>query len=153
MDTELPFVDEHQVVASAPADAVWRCLTAQFSGVGGISGLGAEAFTRLLGAEPGKSSRGTFGLGSTLPGFAVTAAVPGRHLELSGRHRFSRYRLAVTLEREAEGTVVTALTHADFPGPHGFVYRQLVIGSGAHSLIVGRMLRDIARRAEAIAPR
>src|SRR5215475_6258328 len=44
---ELPLVDEHQVLVSAPPSAVWRALTAEIRGF-----ASSEAFASLLGATP-----------------------------------------------------------------------------------------------------
>jgi hypothetical protein len=140
-----PFVDEIQTRVSAPAVVVWRTLTHRFSGVHHDRNL---ALGHLLGAEPRRPS-GTFPeRGATLPGFQVTESVPGKLLELTGRHRFSRYRLVLTLAEQAGETVVSARTYARFPGPHGAAYRMLVIGSGGHHLAVNALLRDVRRRAE-----
>ncbi len=70
-------------------------------------------------------------------------------LSLAGRHRFSRYVLDFRVEPDGDGgSVVTAVTYADFPGPRGAVYRTLVVGSRGHVLAVRRMLTGIRRRAE-----
>lgn len=144
-DGDLPFVDEHRVLVSAPALAVWGSLTVQLAGHGNA---GTEAFARLLAAEPGRASGTPLEEGATLPGFAVAEAVPGRRIRLTGRHRFSRYALTLTLVARPEGTMLSARTDAEFPGLHGFVYRGLVIGSGAHRVFVRRLLRTVGRRAE-----
>jgi hypothetical protein len=83
-----------------------------------------------------------------MPLFEVTEALPGRLLELTGRHRFSQYRLVMTLAAQPDGTLLRARTYARFPGLDGFVYRQLVIGSGAHRAAVKRTLRAVRRLAE-----
>lgn len=140
-----PFVDELQVRVSAPALVVWRTLTRRLSGTHSDRNA---ALGHLLGAEPRRLS-GTFPeQGATVPGFKVTQSVPGKLLELTGRHRFSRYRLVLTLAEQAGATMVSARTYARFPGPHGAVYRMLVIGSGGHRLVVQALLNDVRRRAE-----
>ena len=68
---------------------------------------------------------------------------PDEQLRLAGRHRFSRYQLVFGLSDDADGTLLSARTYADFPGLHGRVYRALVIGSGAHVLAVRHMLRSV----------
>ena len=83
-----------------------------------------------------------------MPGFTVAEAVPEHHARLTGRHRYSRYTLDFTLTSEPGGTRLGARTYAEFPGFLGGVYRRLVISSGAHHVLVGRLLRSIARRAE-----
>jgi hypothetical protein len=142
---DLPFIDEHRVLISAPALVVWRSLTTQMTR---SRRAGTEAFAHLLGAEPRRASEGPLGEGSTLPGFAVAEAVPGRRLRLSGRHRFSTYALILTLVTRSDGTMLSARTHAEFPGFRGNVYRRLVIGSGAHRVLIVRLLRSVRRRAE-----
>ncbi|WP_067696317.1 hypothetical protein [Nocardia jejuensis] len=86
---------------------------------------------------------------TSLPrGFVLDEADPPQRLAAKGRHWFSRYALTFTLEEESPGrTRVTAETRAAFPGIHGRVYRALVIGSGAHTLVVRDLLRRIARAA------
>lgn len=144
MDTG-PFVDEHEVRVSAPVLVVWRTLTERLSGAQNGRRV---AFAHLLGTEPRRPS-GTFPEeGATLAGFKVTESVRGKLLELTGRHRFSRYRLVLTLAEQAGATVVSARTYARFPGPHGAVYRLLVIGSGAHRVVAQALLRDVRRQAE-----
>ncbi len=65
---------------------------------------------------------------------------------LTGRHRFSRYRLEFELGDLANGeTVLSARTYAAFPGIAGQVYRALVIGSRAHVVAVQGILRSIRR--------
>lgn len=143
-DTE-PFVDEHEVRVSAPALAVWRTLTELLSGAQNGRNV---AFGHLLGTEPRRPSGTLPDEGATVPGFTVTESLPGRLLELTGRHRFSRYRLVLTLAEQAGATTLGARTYARFPGPHGAVYRLLVIGSGAHRVIVKALLREVRRQAE-----
>jgi hypothetical protein len=141
----VPFVDEHEVRVAAPALAVWHTLTERLFGAHNDRNV---AVGHLLGAQPRRPS-GTFpDEGATVPGFEVTGSVPGKLLELTGRHRFSRYRLVMTLAERAGETVLSARTYARFPGPHGAVYRMLVIGSGGHRVIVQALLRDVRRRAE-----
>jgi hypothetical protein len=140
----LPFVDEHHVLVPAPPRVVWESLTKQFSRPG-LTGLVAH----LLGTEPRRASGTPPAEGATLPGFAVAQAVPGSRLRLTGRHRFSRYELIFHLRPEHDATTLSALTYAEFPGLHGRVYRRLVIGSGAHSLLLGRLLRAVRRDARA----
>ncbi|WP_019927039.1 hypothetical protein [Nocardia sp. BMG111209] len=104
-------------------------------------------FATVIGTEP-RSAGGTLPeLGATVPGFAVTESAPDDHLTLAGRHRFSRYRLSFHLAADPAGTILTARSAAAFPGLYGLGYRMLVIRSGAHRMIVRRMLRDIARTA------
>ncbi|MGX4693362.1 hypothetical protein [Streptomyces sp. JNUCC 63] len=93
----LPHVDEHTTVVAAGADAVWR-------GIGEVldhtfAGAGAAGYARLVGcADVTVSGSRPPAEGSTVPGFRVVAAVPGRELVLTGRHRFSSYALIFRLE-------------------------------------------------------
>lgn len=141
---DLPFVDVHEVLVSAPAAAVWLSLPVQVSQF-----APAEAFARLLAAEPHQACGKPLDEGATLPGFEVVETVPGKRVQLAGQHRFSRYALILILEAQADHTVVKARTHAEFPGLRGRVYRRLVIGSGAHRVLVKRLLEAVRREAEA----
>jgi hypothetical protein len=141
---ELPFVDAHDVFVAAPAAAVWRALGARI-----VHFTDAGALASLLGAVPRTASGTPLGEGATLPGFEVAEALPARRVRLTGRHRFSRYALTLTLEPRSGGTVLCARTHADFPGLAGRVYRGLVIGSGAHRVAVSRLLDGVRQEAEA----
>jgi hypothetical protein len=143
--TDLPFIDEHEMLVSASALEVWRTLTKRMSRP--QRGRN-EAIALLLAAQPRRAAGTPLEKGATLPGFKVTEAVPGRLLELTGQHRFSQYRLVLTLAAQPGGTLVRARTYARFPGLHGFVYRQLVIGSGGHRVVVRRMLRAVRHHAE-----
>ncbi|WP_261568544.1 hypothetical protein [Frankia gtarii] len=141
----LPFIDEHAERVAAPATVVWSVLTQRIIRTRlRIS----EPFARLLGAHPFRVNGTLLEPGSTLPGFAVADAVPDRRLVLTGHHRFSHYALIFTLENEPGGSVLRARSLAQFPGPAGWGYRQLVIGSGGHRVLVGRLVRSMAREAE-----
>jgi hypothetical protein len=137
---ELPFIDEHRERVTAPAADVWAAL------VTGITrGLGTSTLSAVLGTEPRHASGGPFATGSTLPGFAAAEVVPERLIRLTGRHRFSRYELLFTLTEEPGGTVLAARSLAEFPGLLGSVYRALVISSGAHRMLVRRLLAGVKR--------
>jgi hypothetical protein len=69
---------------------------------------------------------------------------------LVGRHRFSRYTLTFTLVARPGATMLSAHSHADFPGLHGRIYRAPVIGSGLHRVFVTRLLRTVRSRAESL---
>ncbi|MEV4619923.1 hypothetical protein AB0J74_14590 [Asanoa sp. NPDC049573] len=143
--TDLPFVDERHVRIAAPAETVWAVLGRQAQR---IAAGGAAWYAPLVGAQPRHASGQPLTQGATLPGFAVVESVPGRRLLLHGRHHFSRYALHLTLAEDAGHTRLTARTDAAFPGVHGWCYRQLVIGSGAHAVLLDRLLRTIRRHAE-----
>ena len=133
MNTTLPFVDEHQVTIAAPPAAVWEALRTYARK--SLRFRSNSLAARVLHTEPAA-------------GFAVVDERAGARLELAGRHRFSTYRLVFTLHEEGRDRVtVAARTEAAFPGALGRAYRALVIGSGAHRLVVRRMLRIVRRRA------
>jgi hypothetical protein len=141
---DLPFVDVHDTVVAAPVATVWECLTAHIPRF-----AASEAFARVLAAEPVRASGKPLDEGATLPGFAVAEVVPGSHVRLAGRHRFSRYALDLSVAAQSGRTVLSARTYAAFPGLRGRVYRQLVIGSGVHRVMVRRLLAAVRRDAEA----
>ena len=140
---ELPFIDEHRVRVSAPASAVWHSLGAY---LGRPSGAGPLA--HLVGTRPRRASGHPLTEGATLPGFLVAESVPDHLLRLTGRHRFSTYELAYIVDSEPDFSVLRARSYAVFPGPHGWAYETMVIRSGAHRVVVRRMLHAIARGAE-----
>lgn len=144
----LPFIDEHRTVIAAPADVVWDCLTRL---VAHQHMTGTPLLVRVVGARPRQASGTPLDAGASVPGFAVAESEQGQRLRLAGRHHFSRYSLSFTLDGRPEGTVLAARSHAEFPGATGFLYRQLVIGSGAHKILVRRMLESVRRHAEAAA--
>jgi hypothetical protein len=149
---ELPFVDEHAATVDAPAAEAWRSLLDLVDGL--VPGPGA-VYARVVGCEDTVAS-GPRPLteGSTIPGFHVVRAVPERELALEGRHRFSTYALTFRLEGGPSGTTVRAETRAAFPGVLGQAYRTAVIRSGAHALLMRRLLAAVRRRAAlAIPPR
>lgn len=125
----LPFVDEHAILIPAPRDRVWEALVRR---AGSLSSGGGSPLTRLLGTDPPA-------------GFAVTESVAGQRLTLTGRHRFSQYRLVFELADAIGGTHLQALTYAVFPGVRGRAYRALVIGSRAHVVATNLILRSIRR--------
>lgn len=134
----LPYIDEHTQTIAASPDVIWSAVATT------LRNLGGARYARAIGCEPGEASPGFTGrLGETIPGFRVAAA-DARHLELRGRHRFSRYALTFSLD----GEQLRAETRAEFPGALGKLYRTAVIGTGMHRLVTRRMLRQIAKRAE-----
>jgi hypothetical protein len=89
------------------------------------------------------------GIGSTVPGFIVTRAVPPAVLALMGEHRFSRYALIFRIDETHAGPVnLRAETRAEFPHKRGAAYKALVIGSRGHVVATKSILRSIRRRAE-----
>ncbi|MEV0934877.1 hypothetical protein [Streptomyces phaeochromogenes] len=144
----LPYRDEHTTVVAAGADDVWRSLGDTLDR--SFSRPGASRYARLVGcADRTASGPRPLAEGSTIPGFRVAAAVPGRELVLGGRHRFSSYALIFRLEPAGPGrSRLTAETRATFPGPAGGLYRLLVLGTGGHAVGVRRLLAAVRRRAE-----
>jgi hypothetical protein len=119
---------------------VWQALAKLFKG-----NRVTRAVAPVVGAEPKRASGSALAAGSTVVGFTVAEAEPERLLRLAGRHRYSRYELTFVLTAEPGGTALVARTHAAFPGPLGFAYRSLVIGTGGHRLVVRRMLAGVKR--------
>ncbi|MEV6172237.1 hypothetical protein AB0L99_29005 [Streptomyces sp. NPDC051954] len=144
----LPQVDERTTVVAASATEVWQGLVETVDGAFGRSR--SAGYARLVGcADRTASGPRPLAEGSTVPGFRVASAQPGRELVLIGRHHFSTYALVFRLEEAGDGrTRLRAETRARFPGPGGALYRLLVITSGGHALLTGRLLSAIRRRAE-----
>jgi hypothetical protein len=144
----LPRIDEHETVVAADVDGVWLALLESMAGA--FSGRGATSVARILGCVPATAS-GPRPLteGSTIPGFGVTAAAPGRELVLEGRHRFSSYSLIFRLAPVGSGrTRLRAESRGAFPGGLGRAYRLLVVGTRGHVLAVRRLLAAVRRGAE-----
>jgi hypothetical protein len=145
----LPWVDDHATeIAAAPA-VVWPALLRTVERM--TAGGAAPRYARAVGcADTEAGGPRPLELGSSLPGFHVAELIPGRRLVLAGSHHFSDYELVFSLEPAAgERTRVVAETRAEFPGLKGRVYRALVIGTRMHVLVTRRVLRSVARRAEA----
>ncbi|HEY2791175.1 MAG TPA: hypothetical protein VGJ28_02400 [Micromonosporaceae bacterium] len=131
MTDDLPFVDEHDIVIAAARDRVWAEVR-RYADTS-LATFAHRPLVRLLGAEPGGA-------------FTVTRESRGECLELTGRHRFARYRLEFGLVDVADGgTRLSARTYAAFPGPYGRVYRALLLGTRGHVIAVRRMLRSVRR--------
>ena len=126
------YVDEHTTTLTAAPAAVWPQLRVYVDDW--LARAERSPLTRLLGTRP-------------RAGFEVSEADEPHRLTLAGRHRFSRYVLDLRLTDAADGTTtVSAATYADFPGPHGFAYRTLVIRTGFHVLATRRLLRGLRDR-------
>jgi hypothetical protein len=106
----------------------------------------------LLGVHPGTRSGNPLLAGSTLPGFTVIRAEPGKELALQGHHRFSSYALIFRFVAGEHHTTLSAETRAAFPGVSGRVYRSLVIGTRGHVLVVRSILRATRKRADESEP-
>lgn len=128
---ELPVIDEHSVDVRAAPERVCDAVLETFGG----SGSGA---TRLLAAVLG-----------AVPAFAVERLDRPHLVVLRGRHRFSEYAIVVRIEPAAGGSRCRLESRGVFPGPHGAVYRALVVGTRGHVVAVRRLLTSIRRRAEA----
>ena len=144
----LPAVDEHATAVAAGGDDVWAALLDTLERA--FTRPGAASYARAVGAaERAASGPRPLAVGSTVPGFRVTTAVPGAELVLAGRHRFSDYAFVFRLEPIAPGrTRLRAATRAAFPGAAGGCYRLLVVGTGGHARTVRRLLAAVRRRSE-----
>lgn len=144
---DLPSIDLHRVEVNAPQDSTWKALT-EWSSRGGSDPRKVN-FARLLGCESVKVSGEPGAAGSTVPGFRVARSAPPRELDLEGRHRFSTYTLDFRVEDlDGDRSLLSARTHAAFPGIKGQIYKTAVIRSRAHVLATKRILHSVARRAE-----
>lgn len=115
----------------------------------GIAGAVGPLFARLLGATNVESSPPGPGVPEAMVGFRVARAERPSLIALEGEHRFSRYTLTFQIEPDdGSSCIVTAETRAAFPGRAGRIYRKVVIGTGAHVIVVRRLLLSIKRRAE-----
>jgi Protein of unknown function (DUF2867) len=119
----LPYIDEHAISVNASRSETW------------------PAVLRTMCRDPRD-------LSAVPLGFALDEARPPERFALKGRHPFATYRWAFELDDEApQRTCVRSTTWAHFPGLHGRIYRALVIGTGAHRVVVRRTLKRIATRA------
>jgi hypothetical protein len=119
----LPYIDEHAITLDADRAETW------------------SALLRVMCRDPLDPSTGP-------TGFVLDESKPYDRLALKGRHPFAVYRLVFELaDRGPRRTLVRALTWADFPGVPGTAYRALVIGTGAHRVVVRLMLARIAAAA------
>lgn len=146
-DPDLPSLDEHAVEVEAPPAAVWPALLATVDEA--FSGRVASAYARVIRcSDPRSGGPRPLAEGSTIVGFRVAVADAPHELVLAGHHGFSTYTLAFRLAPTAAGTHLTATTHARFPGPHGRLYRQAVLRTGAHVRGVRGLLDTTRRRTE-----
>ncbi|MET7736248.1 hypothetical protein ABZT02_33515 [Streptomyces sp. NPDC005402] len=144
----LPRIDEHATLVAARADDVWQALGETLEESFGRPR--SARYARLVGvADRTASGPRPLAMGSAFPGFRVADAVPGRQLVLVGRHYFSTYALVFRMEETEGGRMrLRAESRARFPGPGGALYRLLVISSGAHALLTGRLVAAVRHRAE-----
>jgi hypothetical protein len=149
---DLPHIDEHSAEIQVEPAAAWEALLRVVEGSFGSAST--ARFARLLGCEDSEASGPRpLATGSTIPGFHVEAAEPGRWLALGGSHRFSRYALIFRIAEREGGVALRAETRAVFPGAKGRAYQALVIGTRVHVLVTRRLLNAVKQRAEAGAPR
>ena len=143
----LPYIDEHSTTIFATPDRVWAALMATWRAP---ARRFPDALARPWGLEPSRAQgdwRVSPRPGDSVPGFSVVRCEPARLLQLRGRHRFSSYALEFELTETDDGRCrLSARSWAEFPGLAGRAYRALVIGSGGHRVLVGRMLRGIGSR-------
>jgi hypothetical protein len=145
---DLPWVDEHASEIDAPASVVWPALLRTVERM--TAGGAAPRYARSVGcADAEAGGPRPLEVGSTVPGFHVAELAPERSLALAGSHRFSNYALVFRLEPlGGRRTRLVAETRAEFPGFAGRAYRAAVIGTRMHVLVVRRVMRGVAHRAE-----
>lgn len=146
MAADLPFIDRHSVEIAAEPAAVWDSLTGTF---GNANGQGPfMLYARVIGVNPQEAHGDLDRVGSSRVGFRVAEVRAPEMLKLTGKHRFSNYSLTWELTPRGAGhSRLSAITHAEFPGVHGRLYKSVVIDSGAHKRITRRMLSAIALKA------
>ena len=150
MDTAaLPYIDEHTIDLAVDAADVWPELLEGIER--SFAHRAAEVYARMIRCDDCVASGPRpFAVGSTVPGFRVTALTHRSELVLEGHHRFASYALIFHIEPVRPGQArLHAETRAAFPGGAGRAYRLLVIGTGGHVVAVRRLLSGITRRAEA----
>jgi hypothetical protein len=144
----LPYVDEHTTVVAASAADVWAALLEALERA--FSRARAARYARLVGcAVDTASGPRPLAAGSSIPGFTVVAAEPRSRLVLAGRHRFSTYELTFRIDHlGARRTRLSAESRAEFPRVAGRGYRLLVVGTGAHAVLMRRLLSGVRHAAE-----
>ncbi len=126
------YVDEHPVSLDVPVTRAWDVVRGY---VDHLLARGEESrLTGLLATDPPA-------------GFEVAEELPPHLLSLAGRHRFSDYVLDLRVSPHGDGSRVTAVTYADFPGARGTAYRAAVVGSRGHVVAVRRILSAVRERA------
>ena len=118
----LPYIDEHAITVAAGRPETW------------------PAVVRTICRDPDDPT--------AVPiGFVLDEARPPERFALKGRHPFATYRWVFELDAVTpQRTRVRSATWAYFPGLHGKIYRALVIGTGAHRVVVRRTLKRIAAK-------
>jgi hypothetical protein len=129
---DLPFVDEYSRDVAAAPEQTWAAL---HDYVARLTTSSHGILFRVLGTEPRS-------------GFEVVGTDPPREIVLSGRHRFSTYRLVFRVDPHGDASRLRALTYAQFPGLRGRAYRTALMVSTGHRRATEKMLRTVAGRAE-----
>ena len=143
----LPKIDEHEILVEVPPEQAWAAVLRTFTGF--TTGTGWRVIAKALRCQPDHASGVLYAVGASVPGFRVTRSVPPTEWALEGRHLFSRYALTFRIAPlEGERSRLSAESSAAFPGPHGLVYRALVIGTGGHVVSVRNILKRIKTEAE-----
>lgn len=132
-------IDKHRASIDASPDEVWAALGAA------MRRLTSAGLTALIAPARARAKSDPLVVGASIPGFTVTEATRPARVVLSGRHRFAAYSLAFTvLDRgPGSGSRLIAATYAQFPGVAGRLYRAAVVDSGAHRIVMRRLLRRI----------
>ncbi|OBE95645.1 DUF2867 domain-containing protein [Mycobacterium sp. 852002-10029_SCH5224772] len=117
----LPYIDEHAITVDANRADTW------------------SALLRVMCRDPHDATTVPFG-------FVLDEAVAPARFALKGRHWFAVYRWVFELDDldDTARTRLRAATWAAFPGIHGKAYRALVIGTGAHRIVVRQTLKRVA---------
>jgi hypothetical protein len=151
---ELSFIDVHSLTLDAAPERAWEAVAQVMRGWAGgapprLSARVGALVARLLGCADVEPPHPGPGLPEGMVGFHVAKVERPSLIALAGEHRFSRYALTFHIEH-ADGSrcVVKAETRAAFPGLAGCLYKRAVIGTGAHVIVVRRLLSSIKRRAE-----
>ncbi len=127
----LPLLDQHSATLQASQSAVWQAVRRYGCGLAQSDHV---VLGWILGTEPRS-------------GFELAEGIEGERLELTGQHRFARYRLVFELDAEASNaTRLSIVSFAAFTGTRGRLYRGLLLGTRGHVLAVRRMLRTIRRQ-------
>jgi hypothetical protein len=143
-----PFVDEHGTLVAASAATVWQVLVDTLDRQ--FSRMPATAYAHAVGCgEIAASGPRPLVEGSAMPGFRVVTMVPLTEIVFEGAHRFSTYRLTFRFDQtRPTETRLRAETRASFPGVAGGLYRRFVVASGAHAILMRRLLSGVRRKSE-----
>jgi len=151
---DLPFIDVHSRTVGAHPERVWDALAEVMRGWTErplpkvLAGIG-PLFTRALACSDTEPPAPGVGMPDSIVGFHVALAESPSLVSFQGWHRFSRYALTFRIQpADVSGSLIEAETRAAFPGRGGRLYKQAVIGSGGHVLVVRRMLAAVKRLAE-----